>query len=697
MQMHNIKKYLISPPSVSILSLIWLGIVSFFIFKDWDPFTLHPLSLFSKEIPLLPYDIAAAVIKLFSDGKRETSYLFIVALAAIGSGNIALRPLRLTLNPGQRIILSLALGLGILSYYTFFLGVAGGFNKTGLCLTYTILALFSIYGAICLLKLIKKSSPPRMTFISCCFIGIFIITMLFLFAKALWPAVFYDAITYHLGVPNYYVLEGKISYIPYDSCAAFPFMGEMLYTLGILLSGPKLAQFINIFIFFCIIVTVYNFTRNFITDTIPAIPAILCLSTPAFMDISVCFTNDLFLAYYTLLLIYSYIMWEKQQEKGCLILVWICGGLCLGIKYIALTYIPVFLILFTLILWKKNVWKIYSKTIIIGFIACCLISAPYFIKNLLYTGNPLYPALYAVLGGKDMNSEMYASIVAMGEHTTHLIKSFEGMKILGNTLVSKCEIISGGTNIGPFILIYAPLLLLMKKINPSIKKLCIAAFIIFIIWNITFLQVRYLHAGVVLALIISGYALSRVVHDSPYHFRIFIIPCAAFFILFCLSMGFYMVNLRTKTYGADFLNDTDEKYLLKHMLEDQSAVLYSYPTYQYINQNLSPNAIVLIIGDSQHLYIQRKHRYTYLSAITPYDILKNKAGKQKDIAKSLKEEGITHIVYNPSEMSRMQKCGAIYYKEEDNKYIEDFLKSSRVKSLYTYKRGAVSVYLFALQ
>jgi hypothetical protein len=694
--MHTIKKHLISPPSVSILSLIWFGIVSFFIFKDWNPLTLHPLSLFSKEMPLLPYDIAAAVIKLFSGGMCETAYLFIIALAAIGSGNLALRLLRLTLNPGQRIILSLALGLGILSYYTFFLGVAGGFNKTGLCCTYTILALFSLYGALYLLKSLKNSSSPRITLIYCCFIGIFIITMLFLFAKALWPAVFYDAITYHLGVPNYYVLEGNISYIPYDSCASFPFMGEMLYTLGIFLSGPKLAQLINVFIFFCIIVTVYNFAGNIITNTIPAIPALLCLATPAFMDISVCYTNDLFLAYYTLLFIYSYFMWEKQMGKGCMILVWICGGLCLGIKYIALTYIPVFLILFTLILWKKNVWKSYSKTIIIGFITCCLISAPYFIKNLLCTGNPFYPAFYGVLGGRDMNSEMYASIVAMGGHATHLIKNFEGLKILINSLLSKCEIISAGTNIGPLILIYAPLLLVMKKINPSIKKLCIAALIIFVLWNIAFLQVRYLYAGVVLALIISGYALSRIVHDSPYHFRIFIISCAAFIILICLAMGFYMVNSRTKTYGVDFINDTDEKYLLKHMVEDQSAVLHSYPAYQYINQNLSPNAVVLIIGDSQHLYIKRKHRYTYLSATTPYDIFKNMAGKHVDIAKSLKKEGITHLVYNPSEMSRMQKCGAINYKKEDNKYIEDFLKSSHVTSLYTYTRGAVSVYLFAL-
>lgn len=694
--MNIIKKYFISPAVISVLSLIWLGIVSFFIFRDWNPLTLQPLSLITREIPLLPYDIAAAIMKLFSDGRRETAYLFIIALSAIGAGTIALRLLRLTLTAGQNIILSLALGLGILSFYTFFLGMAGGYNKTGLYLTYTILTLFSIYGAICFLKLLKKSTLPRMTGLTWCFAGVLIITMFFLFAKALWPAVFYDAITYHLGVPNYYVLEGKISYIPYDSCAAFPFLGEMLYTLGILISGAKLAQFINIFIFLCIVLTVYDFIRNFIPNTPPAIPAMLCLSTPAFMDISICYTNDLFLAYYSLLLIYSFFMWERQQEKGVLIFTGICGGLGLSVKYIALTYVPVLLIFFAVSIWRKNLWKSYGKAIITGCIACLLISAPFFIKNLLYTGNPFYPGLYPVLGGKDMNAEMSAAIVEMGGHATHLIKDFEGVKILGNALIAKSEMIGGGTNVGPFILLYVPLFFLMRKVNPAVKKLGIIVCILFIIWNITFLQVRFFHAGILLALILAGYALSRLVHDSPQYLRIFIISGAACFVFFCLTMGFYMVNLRTKTYGTNFIDDTDEKYLLKHMVDDQAAVLYSYPTYQYINTYLAPSAVVLVIGDAQHLYIQRRHRYTYLSATTPYDIFESKAGKHEDIVTSLKESGITHIAYNPYEMERMQKCGAISYKEDDNKLIEDFLRSPYVKLLHTYKRGAVSAHLFAL-
>ena len=51
-----------------------------------------------------------------------------------------------------------------------------------------------------------------------------------------------DPLCYHLGLPKIFVEHHTITYLPYTVHSVFPFLMEMLYTLGLLLRGPMLAQ-----------------------------------------------------------------------------------------------------------------------------------------------------------------------------------------------------------------------------------------------------------------------------------------------------------------------------------------------------------------------------------------------------------------------------------------------------------------------
>lgn len=272
----------------SFIPLVWLCAVSFFYLRDWNPLKLHPLSLLIRQFPLFPYDIYASVISIFSKGWFELLLLVLGVLAALGVGDFLLSFFKLKIDKGQRITLSLALGIAALSYYTFGLGLVRGYNTAGILFSKIVLVLLALRG-LCLAKAYLRNGGKSQKFkwTKLCFISILCTVMLFLFYKALMPALFYDAITYHLGVPNYYILEGGISYIPYDSCSNFPFVTEMIYTLGILLSGLKLAQLTSVLIFLLSVLLVYDFCRSFVKELNPAIPALLYLSTPAFIEASI--------------------------------------------------------------------------------------------------------------------------------------------------------------------------------------------------------------------------------------------------------------------------------------------------------------------------------------------------------------------------------------------------------------------------
>ena len=505
----------------------------------------------------------------------------------------------------------------------------------------------------------------------------------------------------NLGVPNYYLLEGGIKHIPYDSFSNFPFMAEMLYTLGMFLSGLKLAQFTSVLIFILSALLIYDFCRIFILEIHPAIPALFYLVTPAFMEITIYYTNDLHFAYYTLLIIYCFFLWNKTKKPGLLILTGIFTGIWLSTKYTALPYVPALLIMgITSIILNHR--KDSVRSIIIA-VSLCVIPAlilymPWLIKNFLNTGNPLYPALYNLLGGKDMSADQYHSIMTMSHHPSIKEAAAGLIKHPLNLFLPHAANTDygAGSNLGPLILIFGPSVLLVKDICPVIKKTGMVAAILFIIWDITFLQVRFLYPAIIMLLIVSAYGFSRIFQGSSPIFKGLITAGAAGYLFLNLSMGFYQLNLRTQTYGMDFCDETDEKYLMRQMIDGSSVLLFSLPIYNYINNKTDEHALVLIIGDAQHLYLKRRHLYTYLSASTPFDVFKYNAGRHEEIAKALRADGITHIVYNPIELVRLQRCGAISFPEKNNAAIDNFLQSRYVRQIKVYKRSTLNVYLYEL-
>jgi len=209
-------------------------------------------------------------------------------------------------------------------------------------------------------------------------------------------------------------------------------------------------------------------------------------------------------------------------------------------------------------------------------------------------------------------------------------------------------------------------------------------------------RLRFFYPGIALLLIVSAYAIAAVNEQFPQFLKPFFIAAAAVCVLLNCGMGFYQANMRTMTYGTEFLHETDDAYLRRHMEMNQEALLDSYPANCYINKNIEANARVLIIGDVQHLYIKHRHRYTYLSATTPYEPFKKFTGNYHSVSDALKQNGITHILYNPLEFLRLQSMGVVAWKREDIPLIDGFLKSPYVRELYVNKGQGVDVRVYKL-
>lgn len=687
-----------------IVALCWIGVISFLYIRDWDPLQIyHPLSLFVREMVFIAEDIPAAFLKLFSQGITALLGTALLLCAALGAGHVCIAPFRISFAAGrQRFTVTAAAGLVALAYYTLFLGMLGLYTRLGLFFSFGVLAACCGLGvrAICLIRR-EKSVPSQPRWMTTVFVCLTAVLGVFLLSKALWPATYYDAITYHLGTPNYYLLEGAIVYNPYDMFSNFPFLAEMLYTLGLFLSGLKLAQFTSVLVFLLLVSAAYDFCATFLEGAPPALAALFCLAVPCFLEAAIMYNNDLHVAYYVLLSMYCFFYWERSRQAGWLMLTGCFAGACLSLKYTTLTYVPFLLVagVTTVSLHGRGGMRRCAGNLLRCGLSALIVVAPWLIKNYLSTGNPIYPSLYPLLGGRDMSSEVYANITQMAL-STDAGRFFSGLWEHPKRLFfCRPDSFEPGLqrNMGPLILLFLPLLALAKGVRPVAKKMLAAAAAMFVVWSLTFAIARFFYPAAFILLIVSAYGAALVFRQTNAAFRLFIGPAVALYLVMGMGMGLYQVNMRTQTYGFHFLDDSDHAYLMRHLFGDITAVLDSYPAYVYINEHLGPGARVLIVADAQHLYLHRRHVYSYLSATTPFAIFKERAGDPEAIAADLKDRGITHILYNPIELSRLQEAGALAYRQEDNAYIEEFLKTNFVQLRYTDPRVNYPVYVYELR
>src|ERR1044071_5096078 len=66
------------------------------------------------------------------------------------------------------------------------------------------------------------------------------------FVMAFVPELFYDALVYHLGVPNFYLHEGRLAALNLMH-SKFPFTVQMLYVIGLGLKDEMVTNLTHIF------------------------------------------------------------------------------------------------------------------------------------------------------------------------------------------------------------------------------------------------------------------------------------------------------------------------------------------------------------------------------------------------------------------------------------------------------------------
>jgi len=656
---------------------IWVYIVS----KNYyhlNPIRLNSLgALFQWRIgQMTPQRLILLLDYLFSLG-----LMFMVAVVAYFLGKKFLQWLKIDFEfLLEETVFSIGLGFGVLAYITLFLGLLGLLYTS---LFYGLLGIIFILAIIDMLGSGKQILNPGLTNPSKSeftfdYLPIWILLGSFVllnFIMSFTPELFYDSLAYHLGVPNYYVIKHRICETPYNLASYYPFNTEMLYTLALLLKEEGLPKLLHFSSGILCLVAIFSFCKRYFSNFVGIVACATFYSIPLLAMNSWVAGNDVALSYFFILSMYALINYfssESLSAKGTndtkkskwFILSAIFSGIAMGSKYsgiFVLFGILTLIVSYEYFKMKKRFPEIAKQILVFSGIVFVILS-PWLIRNMIYTGNPIYPFLYKWLGGK--NLIVYSNNIIIPTRLESLkLKEFF-MSPWNLTIKGQDSM----TFIGPMFLLFIPLVFFIKK-KSLINYLILFFIFAYIPWGMATFKSRYLLPALPALSIVIAWSLVNFVKWIPKYLGRLVPVIFAIFMGTNLYSVLMIMHFCYNPFNVLTGLETRDHYL---SLTRPGYPYPSYETFKYINENLPQDVKIMIIGEAKVHYLKRDFLYNDVHNFTPVVEWTKMSKNSDELYKKLKEEKITHILINIFETTRTLCYSYLNWNEEEIKIFDQF-------------------------
>jgi hypothetical protein len=289
---------------------------------------------------------------------------------------------------------AIGLGLGTLAAWVFLLGMFGaiGFVALGLpLLAGTLLGAFDLSARL----RTRHWRPTRVDLLE----GLLLVAPPLL--GGLWatlPPAFYDALVYHIGLPNLYLTSGSLLYPENFSLAGYPQNAELIFTMALAVGGEIAVRLTG---FLWTVLAAFAL-RRLVADRYGRLAgnlAYLLLVSQWFFWFQASFLKvDLIGAFFLVAAICTLLDAKESDGVGPWVVGGLLTGLAVGVKFASL--LPVGLLALTLPMILGGSWALRLRRTALLLLLTVVVSSPWMVRNAIHRGNPLFPAFYSQLGGK---------------------------------------------------------------------------------------------------------------------------------------------------------------------------------------------------------------------------------------------------------------------------------------------------------
>jgi hypothetical protein len=483
----------------------------------------------------------------------------------------------------------------------------------------------------------------------------------------------WDALSYHLAAPKVYLAHHRIVFLPTDHHSNFPFLVEMLFTLGLLFQGYALA---NLFHFAMGALTVSGILfigRRHFGGRAGLIGALAFATTPIVVWEAGAAYIELGMACYVLLAFGAALEFRESREPRWLALAGILMGFALSVKALAL--VPLVL-LGALVLLGGYRFKNLRWYLVPALIVGC----PFYVKATVTTGNPVYPFAYRLFGGRYWSQELadaYAgtqgdfglhnSLLSPTEDMANVRPDRDKPTVLNrarNTILVPFALISvprifydyqdpGVLNHLGFLFLALPMVaLVMGNASPSAKWFAGAALAWYLVWAQTMQYTRYIIPVVPLLVLVGAQGSGKAMRRAPA--MRWLIGGAVFFQA-ALVLAYWLPRLVTNSGGdpgqVELATSAEarDKYLTRR--------LNYYSSVKWVNANTPANAGVVLFDEARGFYLDRPYLWgnQFHSTYIPYATFAN----GREMADWFLAHGYRYALVNMQYSQEVGKPGAM--------------------------------------
>ena len=148
------------------------------------------------------------------------------------------------------------------------------------------------------------------------------------------PPVSRDALTHHLAIPKLYLKHGGIYEIPDRVFSYYPMNLDLLYMIPLYFGNDVVPKYIHFIFALLTAVLIYGYLKKRIDTTYAFLGALLFLSVPIIVKLSITAYVDLGLIFFSTTSLLLILRWAENRFRiRYLIAAAIACGLALGTKY----------------------------------------------------------------------------------------------------------------------------------------------------------------------------------------------------------------------------------------------------------------------------------------------------------------------------------------------------------------------------
>jgi 4-amino-4-deoxy-L-arabinose transferase-like glycosyltransferase len=477
-----------------------------------------------------------------------------------------------------------------------------------------------------------------------------LLALLLALFQAFTPPWDYDGLAYHLQGPRLFLEAGRIIPIPENWFTYYPSTWEMLYLLGMGLGSDIFARLIHFSTLILLLLATYAFGKRFLPKPGGWLAAAILLGIPILPLWGNAAYTDIAWALFQFLAIGLFLIWVKERNPWLLGLSGVTQGLALGSKYLALSSAGILLV-FVILFSARNEnkwagWKQPLRDAVIFGLSAFLVALPWYLKNFLWTGNPIFPLYFP----QNLINPAELKI------WTDYINSFGTGKNWFDYLLLPVNIYlqhdKFGTFMGsmempnPLFLFVLAYPFIRRKIEETIRRsldiLAAMTGILFIAWSLGSQQIRFLlplFPG--LSIISSQVLMQLLIKLNKYNLgrTIKIGLVGGMVISSLIFMGLYFILIRPE---KGLLGLETKSTFIQRMVRDNSGI-------NYANEHLAKGAKMMLLWDGRGYYCDRiclpdvdQSRWTAMV---------ERSTDIQSMSNLLQEEKITHLFLSNEDAS----------------------------------------------